>query len=79
MNETTDRWRDAETDPIPTVAKAMFWLDWADDVAPLNLNPLSDDERLFIGYPRCWSSIYKATHWRPLPLSPYHEGLSDAD
>lgn len=69
------RWNDITKHPSPTVAPAMFWLDWADDVAPLN-SPMPESDRLFVGKNRCWSSLYKATHWRDLPFSPYLEGLS---
>lgn len=62
-------WLDIKKHPAPADVKAMFWLDWADDCAPLNA-PMHDSERLFIGYRRTWSSIYKATHWRALQVSP---------
>lgn len=72
-----DCWQDITKVPAPTVVVAMFWLDWADDVKPLNKGHQFPESRLFVGRNRCWSSIYKATHWRDLPLSPYHESLPD--
>ena len=64
-------WREMETLPSDD-AKFMFWLDWADDCAPLNPPiPRTDyDRRLFIGKNRCWSSVFKATRWALLPAPP---------
>lgn len=64
-------WRPIESAPKDEVCD--FWLDWADDVAPLN-PPLGESlwsgERWFRGKYNCWSSVYKATHWSPLPPPP---------
>jgi hypothetical protein len=62
-------WQPIETLPHPN-SKAMFWLDWADDCAALNPGHPHYDVRLFVGMNGCWSSLYKATHWQPLPAPP---------
>ena len=60
-------WRLIETLP-PDDGVYDFWLDWADDVKPLNAG--REPERRFRGKFRCWSSLYQATHWMPLLPSP---------
>lgn len=50
-------------------ARAIFWLEWADDCAPLN-PPMAEIDHVFLGWHRCWSSVFKATHWQPLPPPP---------
>ncbi len=47
-----------------------FWLTWAPDCAPLNPKPPPEREARFRGQYRCWSSIYTASHWMPLPPPP---------
>jgi hypothetical protein len=66
-------WQPIET--APESQPCLFWLDWADDVIEPNRSPT---ERLFMGKRRCWTSIYKATHWMPLPPSPTPEDREGA-
>jgi hypothetical protein len=71
----------SEWQPIETIdgedwRTRIFWLDWADDCVALN-PPMEHEDmnRLFIGKRRNWASIYKATHWMPLPAPPT-DGMS---
>jgi hypothetical protein len=60
-------WQGIES--APRDEPAEFWLEWKDEMAAQN-PPLRDCygemEQRFRGKFGCWSSLYKATHWRPL-------------
>lgn len=62
-------WRPIETIDGEDWRERMFWLDWSDDCKPLN-QPMPNNRRLFIGTRGQWSSVNKATHWRPMPRGP---------
>lgn len=55
-------WQPIET--APERERLLFWLEWADDVAPLNIGHDIGNDHLFIGLSRIWCSLYKATHWQ---------------
>ena len=69
-------WQPIET--APKEGKCMFWLEFSDDSKhlnpPLEFSPWSKDQ-IFIGQFRRWASIYKATHWMPLPDPPKERGV----
>lgn len=66
-------WLPIESAPQAEVCD--FWLEWADDIAahdgqkPLGQADWANEQR-FRGHLGCWSSVYKATHWMPLPAAP---------
>lgn len=71
-----DRHMQSQWQPIESAPKDIvcdFWLEWADDTAPLN-PPLGSSQwkhdQLFRGKFGTWGSVYKATHWQPLPEGP---------
>ncbi len=68
--EQDDGWQPIET--APKNAKVMFWTEWADDIGTVEWRKLHPHplEPVFIGEHGTWSSILKATHWRPLPTPP---------
>lgn len=73
MTERAQGWRLIETIDGEDWRKRMFWLDWADDCKSLN-QPIPDEHKLFIGRYRSWSSLYRATHWRPMVEGPRADG-----
>lgn len=66
---TAQQWQSIET--APDNERLDFYLDWADDCARLNpaMGP-NDPFRFHRGFKKTWGSIYKATHWRPMPEPP---------
>jgi hypothetical protein len=57
----------------PKTGRALFYLEWADDVRPLNEPLPVDVERVELTTFGGWSSVFKATHWQPLPSPPRQE------
>jgi hypothetical protein len=51
----------------PKDRECDFWLEWADDVASINPSLKYHHHRGRYG---TWSSVFKATHWQPLPSPP---------
>jgi hypothetical protein len=61
-----DRWQSIETAPKDSIA--LYWLEWAKGCG--GGQPISQSERVFKGKQGGWCSLYKATHWQPLPEPP---------
>jgi hypothetical protein len=67
------QWRPYIEFPNDDASKFDFWLEWADGVGgscpPLGKTKWADAQR-FRGRNKCWSSLYKATFFMPLPAPP---------